>query len=620
MSLMDSVLGRRLRSADEDSQKVGPVAGVAVLGLDALASAAYGPEALLTVLLVLGTVGLNYVLPLSGVIVGLLALVYLSYRQTIGAYPNGGGSYSVAKANLGVRAGLVAAAALMLDYVLVVAVGISAGVGALISVIPSLHPYTLPLGLSILAIITLVNLRGVRESGAAFIIPTYLFVGSLLTVLTIGLVKVLLGDTAPVDPLPVLEPLEGGGAVTLWLLARAFSSGCTAMTGVEAVSNGTPIFRAPNARNARITLGLIVGILSVLLLGIAFLARAYGVSATEPGSSGYESVLSQLVGAVVGKGFFYFVTLSAVIAVLCLSANTGFADFPRLCRVMASDDYLPHAFTERGRRLVFTTGVLTVAVSAGALLIAFGGVTDRLIPLFAVGAFLAFTLSQAGMVVHWRREGRKPLALAINLLGALGTGAALVVVLVSKFAEGAWITLLLIPGAVLVFAAVKRHYESVARQIASTQPLEVADLQPPVVVVPLKSWDSIGRKALRFAMKLSPEVHAVHVRAAEHAPNLESRWDEFVVRPARDAHRPAPKLVELPSPYRSLFGPLLGYISGLEERFPDRQIAVIVPELVERRAFHYLLHNQRATLLKAVLLFRNDRRIVVVNVPWYLDE
>jgi amino acid transporter len=619
MSLIDSVLGRRLRTSDEGDQRVGPLTGVAVLGLDALASAAYGPEALLTVLVVLGAAGLNYVLPLSGVIVGLLALVFLSYRQTIAAYPNGGGSYTVAKTNLGVRAGLIAAAALMLDYVLVVAVGISAGVGALISVFPALQPYTLTLGLVVLAAITLINLRGVRESGAVFVVPTYAFVASLLIVLLIGFIKVISGDTQPVVAPPTPSPLESG-AISVWLLIRAFSSGCTAMTGVEAVSNGTPIFRAPNARNARITLALIVGVLSVLLLGIAFLARVYNVAATEPGSSGYESVLSQLVGAIVGKGFFYFVTLASVIAVLCLSANTGFADFPRLCRVLATDDHLPHAFAERGRRLVFTAGVLTVTVVSSLLLIVFGGVTDRLIPLFAVGAFLAFTLSQIGMVVHWAREGRKPLALAINALGATGTGVALLIVLVSKFSEGAWMTLLLIPLTVLLFSGVKRHYESVARQIASQEPLEIKDLQPPIVVVPLKDWDSIGRKALRFAMKLSSDVHAVHVRAAEQDADLEAKWTALVVNPAKAANRTPPKLIELPSPYRSLFGPLLGYIGGLEERFPERQIAVIVPEIVAHKPFHYLLHNQRATLLKALLLFRNDRRVVVVNVPWHLED
>ena len=549
-------------------------------------------------------------------IVGLLALVYLSYRQTISTYPNGGGSYTVAKTNLGTGAGLVAAAALMLDYVLVVAVGISAGIGALISVLPSLQPYTLPLCLAVLVIVTLVNLRGVRESGAAFIIPTYVFAISLLTVVAIGLVKVLLGDTTPVDAPPLIPPVEGGATVSLWLLVRAFSSGCTAMTGVEAVSNGTPIFKASNAHNARIALGIIVGLLSVLLLGIAFLAKAYGVAATEPGSSGYESVLSQLVGAVIGKGFIYFITLGAVISVLCLSANTGFADFPRLCRVMATEDYLPHAFAERGRRLVFTAGAMTVAVSAGALLIVFSGVTDRLIPLFAVGAFLAFTLSQLGMVVHWQHIGKKPVALMINLLFAIGTAAALVVMLASKFTESTWITLLLIPSAVLIFTGVKRHYESVATQIASSQPLEVSDLEPPLVIVPIKNWDSIARKALRFAMKLSPNVHAVHVQAGESPSDLEVNWDARVVQPALAAQKVAPKLIELPSPYRSLFGPLLGYIGGLE----NRQIAVIVPELVEHRPFHYWLHNQRATLLKAALLFRNDRRIVVVNVPWYLED
>ncbi len=623
MSLLTSLLGRRLRSAEEGEQKVGPATGVPMLGLDALASAAYGPEALLTVLLPLAALGLAYVLPLSAVIVVLLALVFLSYRQTIAAYPNGGGSYTVAKANLGVRAGLVAAAALMLDYVLVVAVGISAGVGALISVLPGLQPYTLPLGLGILLIVTLVNLRGVRESGVAFMVPTYLFVVSLLAVLATGLVKTLLsgGHPLPVDPPPPLMPASGA-ALSLWLLARAFSSGCTAMTGVEAVANGTTAFRPPVVRKAHVTLSLIVGLLSALLLGIAYLAQVYGVGATEPGAPGFESVISQLVGAIVGKGVFYYVTLASIIMVLCLSANTGFADFPRLCRILATDDFLPHAYADRGRRLVYTAGILTIAAASALLLIGFGGVTDRLIPLFAVGAFLAFTLSQLGMVVHWWRLGQRGGPLVVNALGALGTGVALAVILVSKFAEGAWVTLLIIPGTLLLFTAIRRHYASVAGQTASALPLDLSDLTAPVVVVPLKTWDAASHKALRFAMKLSPEVYAVHVQTqeAQETPALADRWAELVEEPARRAGRPAPRLTELNSPYRALFGPLLGFIGGLEHRYPGRQIAVVIPELVERRALHYVLHNQRATTLKMRLYFRGDRRVVVINVPWYLDD
>jgi amino acid transporter len=405
MSLFDWLLGRRLATLEEEHQRVGVLAGIPMLGLDALASAAYGPEAALTLLIPLGVAGVRYVGPITTLIIILLLVVYFSYRQTIAAYPHGGGSYTVAKENLGIPAGLLAASALMLDYVLVVAVGISAGVGALVSALPKLQPYTLSLCLAILALITIVNLRGVRESGTAFVLPTYLFVISLMTVLVIGAIKTLSSGGHP-DPVVVPPVLPSTGkAAGLWILMRAFASGCTAMTGVEAVSNGVSAFREPAVHHARRTLTAIIAILAVLLAGIAYLCRAYHVGATEPGQEGYESILSQLVAAVVGKGTFYYITIGSVLAVLALSANTGFADFPRLCRVIAQDGYLPSAFAHRGRRLVYSQGILVLAGLSGALLVLFRGITDSLIPLFAVGAFLAFTLSQAGMVEHWRKVG-----------------------------------------------------------------------------------------------------------------------------------------------------------------------------------------------------------------------
>ena len=329
MAILDTMLGRRLATHEEEGQRVGVTAGIPLLGLDALASSAYGPEAALTILIPLGVLGLGYIVPISGLIVALLLIVFVSYRQTIAAYPNGGGSYTVAQENLGQGAGLLAAAALMLDYVLVVAVGISAGVGALVSALPVLQPYILPLCLAVLALMTLINLRGVRESGLAFMLPTYLFVVALFGMLAVGFAKLLLGDGVPV---PVVAPPAAPAAtgnVSLWLLVGAFASGCTAMTGVEAVSNGVAAFRAPSVRYARRTLTAIVAILALLLLGIAWLGRSYGVVATEPGTAGYESVLSQLIGAIIGKGVGYYVTIAAVLMVLALSANTGLAGRPR---------------------------------------------------------------------------------------------------------------------------------------------------------------------------------------------------------------------------------------------------------------------------------------------------
>jgi amino acid transporter len=621
MSWQDVLLGRPLASYEENEQRVGVSAGIPMLGLDALGSAAYGPEAALTLLLPLGVLGLAYIGQISMVIIALLLIVYFSYRQTIAAYPTGGGSYTVARENLGTFAGLLAAAALLLDYVLVVAVGISAGVGALVSAIPQLQPYVLHLCLGILGIIALVNLRGVRESGIAFMIPTYLFVVCMFTVLALGVIKTLAngGHPIPVAAPPALP--AAATTVSLWLLLQAFASGCTAMTGVEAVSNGVTAFREPAAHHARRTLAAIIATLAILLAGIAFLSQAYDIGATEPGVAGYQSVLSQLVAAVVGRGAFYYITIGSILAVLAFSANTGFADFPRLCRVMAHDGFLPHAFASRGRRLVFSQGILTLMFLSGALLIIFDGITDRLIPLFAVGAFLAFTLSQAGMVVHWRRLGGQGAhrSMLINGLGATATAITLVIILVAKFTHGAWITLLLLPTMLYTFLFVRQHYNYVAQETVCHTPLNVTGLRPPLVIVPVRGWSTLARKALRFALKLSPEVCAVQIWTGEEESNpLPKQWTEYVEAPTIAAGLKPPELQVIYSPYRHLFTPLINYILQVKDENPERNIAVVISELVEHRWYHYLLHNQRAEALKLLLLLRGDERIVIVNVPWYL--
>jgi amino acid transporter len=621
MSLSDWLLGRRLATVDEEGHRVGVLAGIPMLGLDALGSAAYGPEAALTLLIPLGAAGAGYIGPISTLIVALLFVVYLSYRQTIEAYPHGGGSYTVAHENLGTTPGLLAAAALMIDYVLVVAVGISAGIGALVSAVPSLQRYTLPLCLATLALITLVNLRGVRESGMAFVAPTYLFVVSMLAVLALGVVRALLAGGRPTPVVAPPAPISAAAAATPWLLMRSFSSGCTAMTGVEAVSNGVAAFKEPGVVHARRTLTAIIAILAVMLAGIALLCRAYGIVATEPGHPGYESILSQLVAAVVGKGVFYYITIGSVLAVLALSANTGFADFPRLCRVVAQDGYLPSAFAHRGRRLVYSHGILVLAALSGVLLVAFHGVTDALIPLFAVGAFLAFTLSQAGMVEHWRKVGGPGSArsMAINALGAACTATTLVVVLVSKFVDGAWVTTLLVAALMALFTGVKAHYRAVAREVGTDEPLDTARLEPPIALLPLRGWSAIARKALRFAMKISPEVYALHIAGDETAVlDLEDQWARLVREPAKAAGLTPPRLVVIHDPYRRLYGPLMQAVADLQRAHPGRDVAVIVPELVESKWYHYFLHNQTAAVIKAYLLFSGQRRVVVINVPWYL--
>jgi amino acid transporter len=622
VSLVDKLLGRPLSSAQAEEEKIGVWAGIPILGLDGLSSSAYGPEAALTLLVPLGAAGLAWIGPITLVILVLLLLLYLSYRQTIGAYPQGGGSYTVAKENLGTRAGLLAAAALMIDYILNVAVGISAGVAALVSAVPSLHRHTLLLCLAILAVISVVNLRGMREPGLAFGVPTYLFIASLGLVLIAGVVEALLhgGHPRPLAaPPPLGPPIQ---AASLWLLMRSFASGCTAMTGVEAVSNGVKYFKQPTVPAARRTLTAIVAILGLLLGGVAYLARAYHLGAMDQEKPGYQSVLSQLVAAVAGRGLIYYVTLASILAVLALSANTSFADFPRLCRIVAEDGFLPRSFGTVGRRLVYSNGIAVLAVLSGVLLILFRGITDRLIPLFAVGAFSAFTLSQAGMVMHWRRAGgpHAKAAMAINGLGAVATGVALAVILVAKFAEGAWMTVVLVPLILALFAGVKRHYRRVLRQIACLRPLDFSGLEAPIVVVPIETWNMLSVKALRFGLRISSDVRAVHVGVSDAKRQaLQEQWDLDVEQPARREGRQAPRLIVLPSPYRRYFLPLIDFVRQLEQDNPASEIAVIIPELVERHWYETFLHNHRAEVLKARLLLEDIERVALVNIPWYLE-
>ncbi len=622
MSLIDTIFGRPLASNEAGEQRIGPAAGVPTFGLDALSSAAYGPEAALTVLLSLGAAGLTLILPITIAIVILLGIVYVSYLQTIAAYPNGGGSYTVARENLGANASLLAAAALMTDYVLNVAVGISAGIGALISAVPDLQPYTLTLCLVILVLLTLVNLRGIAEAGMLFMLPTCAFILSLSALVFWGLIATISAGGHPHPVVPPARLAHATEAVSTWLLLRAFASGCTAMTGVEAVSNGVQAFREPVVPAARRTLSIIIVILMVLLLGIAYLAHAYHVGATEPGTSQYQSVLSQLIGAVAGRGIFYWISIASILLVLCLSANTSFADFPRLCRAVAEDGYLPRSFTTQGRRLVYSEGIWVLAFLSGALLIVFDGVTDRLIPLFAVGAFLAFTLSQSGMVAHWwkRQERGAHLSMAVNGLGATATAVTVVVLAVVKFMAGAWMVVLLVPSLVALMLAVGRHYRKIERETAAPGKLKLENLQEPIVIVPILDWSSTAENGLRFAMTLSSEVEVLHIESEDTTKSLQRIWPTRVENPAREAKQAVPLLTVLKSPFRFVVQPIIDHVLEVGRKNPDRTIAVLLPELVERQWYQYFLHNQRARILAARLLAQGTHRIVIVNVPWYLRK
>jgi amino acid transporter len=615
------LFGRPLATSEERAEQIGPLAGIPIFGLDALSSAAYGPEAALTLLIPLGLLGVKYIVPVSTAIVILLVIVYFSYRQTIEAYPHGGGSYTVASQNLGEGAGLLGAAALMIDYILTAAVGISAGVGALISAVPSLQPHTLMLCLIVLGILTLVNMRGVRDTGVVFMIPTYLFTATLLIVIAVGgwqVVHAAGGHPAPVTPMPAIPPITA--VFSWWLILKVFASGCTAMTGVEAVSNGVMAFRDPTRKNAKITLTIIIALLAILLLGIALLCRAYGIAATNPGGAGYESVLSMLTRAVMGHGWFYSLTITSVLLVLALSANTAFADFPRLTRAIALDDYMPRIFLIRGRRLLYSWGIYVLVVLTALLLVVFGGVTDRLIPLFAIGAFMAFTLSQAGMVMHWKRQGNRPGRMMVNGVGAVATGITTVVVLLAKFAEGAWITVLLIAVMIVFMRAVNRHYRHVDSEINLDRPFIPAEVSEPIVIVPVDRWSRISEKALSFALSMSCDIRCVHVRLSDDPDPFCDEWDKDIVAPLKAAGRCIPKLITLESPYRYILLPIVNYVLDVERESETCKVCVLVPELVVRHWWDSMLHNRRSDLLKVMLLMRGNRRVVVINIPWYLEK
>jgi amino acid transporter len=620
MKISDLLFGRPLAASDERAEQLGLAAGIPIFGLDALSSAAYGPEAALTLLIPLGAAGVAYIVPISSSIIVLLGIVYFSYRQTIAAYPGGGGSYTVASENLGTFAGLLAASALMIDYVLTVAVGISAGVGALVSALPNLLPHTLGLCLIILALIMFINLRGTRQAGIIFMFPTYIFIGSLLAAIALGIFKSIMAGGHPV---PVVAPPEPGpavAAVSVWLFMKAFSSGCTAMTGVEAVSNGVRAFREPVVNTARRVLTTIIALLMVMLAGIAYLVRAYNIAATDPGKAGYQSVLSMIVAAVTGRGVFYYVTIGSVLLVLSLSANTAFADFPRLCRAIALNGFLPDSFSLRGRRLVYSRGIYVLAILSGALLILFRGVTDRLIPLYAVGAFLAFTLSQAGMVAHWKKNkgpgsGRSML---INGIGAFATGVTVIVVLVAKFVEGAWVTALLIPALLFFMMRVRRYLARVELELFSKEPLDTSRCKPPVVVLPVQSWGKLTQRALQIALTISSDIHAVHVCREEQKEQLKDEWRRLVEEPAKKAGMPVPKYVEVESPFRFVITPIVDYVLKIEAEHPSCQIVLLVPELIEQHWYHYFLQSNRAELLKGLMLLRGNDNVVIANMPWYL--
>ncbi len=600
------LIGRPIPSHLAHHERFSKVTGLAVLSSDPLSSVAYATEEILRVLIAGGVASLAFATPIALSISLLLAMVVFSYRQTIHAYPSGGGAYIVARENLGRTAGLVAAAALLIDYTMTVAVSIAAGIAALTSAVPALHADRVTISLVCVALLTIGNLRGIRESGRLFAGPTYFFIGSMLALIGIGAVRYLTGTLVPVPPPTPAAAAGTVQALGVFAILTAFSNGCTAMTGIEAVSNGVPAFRDPAPKNAAATLATMVVLSITMFMGITLLAHAYHIVPSDS-----ETVVSQIARAALGgRNAGYYAVQVATMLILVLAANTAYADFPRLASVVSADGFLPRQFMNQGDRLAFSNGILVLSSFAVVLLVAFGGDTHALIPLYMIGVFVSFTLSQAGMVVHWWRL-RTPgwrTSLIINGAGALLTGVVLIIVAATKAAEGAWIVLVLIPCLVIVFRLTRAHYDAVGRQL-SLDRFTPGPARRNIVVVPVSGIQRAVVRALEYARSLSPDVLAAYVDV-EPATTARirrdwQRWGEGA------------KLVVLESPYRSLMEPLLEYIEQLQAANPDAYLTVLLPEFVPRRWWQTLLHNQRALLIKGALLFQPN--IVVISVPYHLQ-
>lgn len=611
------LVGRPLPSERLEHERLNKKTALAVLSSDAISSVAYATDQFLFVVGGgIALAALQYVIPVSVVIVGLLVLIGLSYRQTIFAYPNGGGSYTVARENLGVAPGLVAAAALLTDYILTVAVSISGGVAAITSAYPALHAHTVALCVGSIVLLTVVNLRGVRESGAAFSVPTYVFVAMMLALLGAGLYRAMIGhEAAIVAAAPKVDPVSlrhaGMSPVTgfalFYLLLRGFAEGCSAMTGTEAISNGIQAFKQPATKNAATTLTWMVAILGAFFLGTSVLARHYGVMPTAE-----QTVLSQLGHHLFGSSLAYYLLQYSTFAVLVLAANTAFADFPRLAGILANDRYMPRQYAARGDRLAFSNGIVTLGLVAIVLVVVFRGDTTRLVPLYAMGVFVCFTLSQAGMVAHWRRSHDEPgwrWRMALNGLGAAATAIVSIVQVVTKFTEGGWIICIISPLILAVLAKIHRHYATFAAEIEFAGQSPILPLHH-TVVVPVNGITKATAGALVYATTISDEVVAAYVEIdRRHAEEMQAKWEEWDI---------GVPLVVLPSPYRSVLKPLVEYVESLRMVMPGELVTVVVPEIVPRRWWEHFLHNKTALYIRTALMFKPN--VVVVAVPYLLGH
>jgi amino acid transporter len=598
------LVGNPLKTSQAAHQRLSKLVALAVFSSDALSSVAYATEEILLVLILAGTVALSLAIPISVAIVLLLIILTVSYRQIIYAYPEGGGAYIVAKSNIGTWAGLVAAAALIIDYVLTVAVSTAAGIAAVTSAFSALFPYREALCLMTIVMVAVMNLRGVRESGRIFAIPTYLFIGSFLIMLGAGLVQLYAGQSPTIRPPLDKAAVEG---ISIFLILRAFSSGCTALTGIEVISNGVSAFRKPEPHNAAVTMLGMAAVLGVLFVGTSVLALQYGVIPKDD-----ETVVSQIARLTFGEGTMYFFIQAATMAILILAANSAFAGFPRLASLLARDGYMPHQMAEMGDRLVFSNGIMILGAFSGFLIIAFRGDTHALIPLYAVGVFLSFTLSQVGMVrrwlvqkgPHWRKK------LVVNGIGALATATATGIIASTKFIHGAWIVIILMPVLMMMFRAIHSHYVTVTKEIALTR-----DTRPPrprrnLVMIPIGAVNKAVIRAVDYARSRGGDVRAVLVDVSpEETALVEIKWAQWGC---------GVPLVVIPSPYRSVLGSLLDYIEEHLEKDPECWITVVLPEILPAHWWQNVLHGQRALLLKGALLFKD--RVVVTDVPYHMTK
>ncbi len=606
------VVGPPISTAQQHHERLTKLKALAVLSSDALSSVAYGPEEIVTILIAAGAAGLAFSMPIAVAIVLLMIIVGTSYRQTIKAYPKGGGSYIVASDNLGTIPGLMAGAALTVGYILTVAVSISSGVAAILSAVPSLLPYRVEIAVGVILFIMLANLRGIRESGNIFMLPTYVFLALMYALIGVGLYHVVTGTVTPLSP----GAFETRGTelmrnISLFLILRAFAQGCSAMTGTEAISDGVPAFKPPEWKNARTTLTAMVVLLTTTFFGTTFLLHQYAV---VPSPNGTPTMVSKLAETLFGDTPLYYAVQVFTALILILAANTSFSDFPRLHYFMARDRFVPHQFEFRGDRLAYSNGIIVLGLVSSLLVIGFKGDVSALIPLYAVGVFLAFTMSQSGMVVRWwrRREPGWRHSIVINALGAATTALVTVIEAVTQFTHGAWLVVLILPVLILGYLGIHRHYERAGRELEPETPLRTSEIKHSVIV-PVAALNRVAIQTLAYAKSIAPNVTAVHVAETdEDVEEFQRRW-----KMAEEKYGDLGNLVVLVSPYRAVVGPILAFIDAVDRKEPDDTITVVLPEFIAKHWWEIPLHNQTALRLKGALLFRKGT--VVVSVPYHLS-